>query len=53
MTVNMKLYNILGHKPYIEFHWASPTKVRATLKPRCSEKYARVARSSFRSDMPH
>jgi len=32
---------------------AFPTKRRAALKPECSEKWARVARSSSRNDAPH
>ena len=37
----------------LNFVGVFPTERRATSEPGCSEKWARVARSSFRSDAPH
>jgi len=37
----------------LNFVSAFPTERRATLKPGCSEKWVKVARSSSRSDAPH
>ena len=37
----------------LNFVGAFPTERRAISKPGCSEKWARVARSSSRNDAPH
>ena len=37
----------------LNFVRASPTVRRATSEPGCSEKWARVVRSSSRNDAPH
>ena len=37
----------------LNFVWAFPTERRVTSESGCSEKWARVAKSSFRNDAPH
>jgi len=45
--------HIMNMNQKLNFVRAFPTERRATSEPGCSEKWARVARSSSRNDAPH